>query len=309
MRRGTTMKTLIIYFSQTGNTMKVAESIRNGIIEVIAQCELERMAEVDIGSLSEYDLVGFGCPVFYYKEPFNVRDFIENLPELQGKKWFVFCSHGAVMGVTLLSMTEKLEKKGITVIGSHHTYADVTIPFYPYPTVTTGHPDNDDLEKAHAFGKEIALCSIAVANGNTDCIKKPVPVTEEWASNEASMFTIELMTKIMPRLSINKATCTKCGECQNGCPINGIDTESDPPRIQEPCIFCWHCANICPTCSVEADWSMLVEMAPGNYKRYIEALNNAQARGEFRWLIGPDSISYDAPLYQQRERKTKKDYE
>ena len=28
------------------------------------------------------DLVGIGCPVFYYQEPLNVRDFIAALPPL-----------------------------------------------------------------------------------------------------------------------------------------------------------------------------------------------------------------------------------
>ena len=297
------MKTLIICFSQTGNTVKVAESILEGVKDVTGSCDLVNMADFDPKGLADYDLIGLGCPVFYYEAPYNVREFIKGLPELASQHWFVFCSHGSVLGLTLLSLTERLEKKGATVLGSHHTYADGTIPFYPYPTVTTGHPDTQELQEAQDFGKEMAQCSQAVANGDTGCITKPAPVTEDWVPEQAAMLTPEFMSQVMPRLSINTETCIECGDCQDACPVNGIDIEVDPPRIQEPCIFCWCCAKICPTCSIETDWSPLESMAPDQYARYIKALKDAEARGEFRWHMDPDTLNFDDPLYKQRKRQ------
>jgi len=299
------MKTLIICFSQTGNTRKVADIIRDGIMETADSCEITDLNDVNKELLADYDLVGLGCPVFYYREPFNVGQFMKDLPELTGKQWFVFCSHGSVLGLTLLSMTEQLEQKGITVIGSHHTYADGTLPFYPYPTVTTGHPDERDLAEALDFGKAIARCSQAVSGGDTGCIEKPAPLTEAWVPDEAAMLSQEFMDQIMPRLSINPDTCTQCCECEEACPVNGIDATADPPKLQDPCIYCWNCAKICPTCSIETDWSLLVSMAPGNYARYIQALKDAEQRGEFRWAVDPDTMNYDDPLYKQREREIK----
>jgi flavodoxin/ferredoxin len=299
------MKTLIICFSQTGNTLKLAESILEGVKDATGSCDFVNMADVDQKVLADYDLIGLGCPVFYYQEPYNVREFMEGLPELERQHWFVFCSHGSVLGLTLLSITERLERKGATVIGSHHTYSDATVPFYPYPTVTTGHPDAQELQEARDFGKEIAQCSQAVARGDTGCITKPAPVTEDWVPEQAAMLTSEFMSQVMPRLSINTETCIECGDCQDACPVDGIDIEVDPPRIQEPCIFCWCCAKICPTCSIETDWSPLESMAPDQYARYIKALKDAEARGEFRWLMDPDTLNFNDPLYKQRERQIK----
>jgi flavodoxin/ferredoxin len=299
------MKTAIVCFSQTGNTRKVAEKIRDGILKNAGQCDLVRIEEVDGSALTGYDLLGLGCPVFYCKEPFNVRDFMEGLPQQKNKHWFVFCTHGAVMGQTLLSMTECLEKKGASVIGSHHTYADITVPFYPKHTLTSGHPDDQDLKEAFEFGKAIIRCSKAVSDGDTATVIRPSPAPESWAQNEAKMLTREILSKVIPRLSINLETCVQCGECQDSCPVNGIDIESRPPRIQEPCIYCLHCASTCPTCSIEADWSQLVKMAPKNYARYKKALNDAKDRGEFRWLIDPETVDCSYPLHKQREREIK----
>lgn len=301
------MQTLIICFSQTGNTRKMAEHIQKGINEIADTCELINLDEVEIQSLDRYDLVGIGFPVFYYKEPFNITDFIESLPSMNGKQWFVFCSHGSVLGTTLISVTERLEKKEITVIGSHHTYADAFVPFYPYPTVTTGHPDERDLKEAEDFGREISQCSLAVAKGDTGCIKRPASVTEEWAIEQASQLTREFMDKAFPRLSINSETCIQCGDCVEACPVEGIDIEADPVRIQNPCIYCWNCVKICPTCSIETDWSGFDSIAPSQYRKYIKALNDAEARGEFRWLVDPDSMNYDDPLHKQREREVKRE--
>ncbi|MCP4607124.1 MAG: 4Fe-4S ferredoxin [Planctomycetes bacterium] len=299
------MKTLIICFSQTGNTRKIAEKIRDGIAENTDYCDIVDMEKADVSSFKDYDLIGLGCPVFYFKEPFNVRDFLEGLPRLENNHWFVFCSHAAVIGRTLLSMTECLEEKGALVIGSHHSYADLTVPFYPKHTLTSGHPDDHDLLEAFDFGKAITKCSKSVSKGDTSCIAKPSPFSEDWVRDEANMLTHEFLAQVMPRLSINSETCIQCGECHDSCPVNGIDIECDPPRIQAPCIYCFHCASICPTCSIEADWSQLVEMAPNNYARYTNALNDAKDRGEFRWLVDPETVDCGNPLHKQREREIK----
>jgi flavodoxin/ferredoxin len=298
------MKTLIVHFSQTGFTRKVAERIRDGIVEVTGQCDLTSLADVDKNSLADYDLVGLGCPVFYYKEPLNVRDFMQALPELKDKQWFVFCTHGSVMGNTLILMAEALMGKGILVVGYHDTYADGSIPFYPYPTLTTGHPDELEYEEARAFGREVADRSRRIAEGESDLIPEPGPKDPEW-TDAAEMLSLEFMGQVMPRMRINEEKCIQCQECVENCPVGGIDVEADPPRIQDPCIYCWYCAKICPEVAIEADWDGAVAMAPQNYARYREVLDEAAARGEFRWLMDPDSLDFDDPLYKQREREIK----
>jgi len=301
------MRALMICFSQTGNTHKVAKHIQQGLNEVADTCDLIGLDEVDMSSLNSYDLIGIGFPVFYYKEPFNISDFIGSLPIMNNKQWFVFCSHGSVLGTTLISVTEQLEQKEIIVIGSHHTYSDASLPFYPYPTVTTGHPDEQDLKEAVEFGKSIAECSINVAKGNTDCIQTPSPVTVEWAKEQAATLTRDFMDKAFPRLTINTETCIQCGDCEDACPVDGIDIYESPPKIQTPCIYCWNCAKICPTCSIETDWSGFDSIAPSQYQKYIKALNEAEARGEFRWRVDPDSMNYDDPLHKQKERELKEE--
>ena len=69
------MKTIIICFSQTGQTQKVSEEIQRGIEGAGGQCNIVPFSQVKIENLPTYDLIGLGTPVFYFQPPFPVTDF------------------------------------------------------------------------------------------------------------------------------------------------------------------------------------------------------------------------------------------
>ncbi len=173
------------------------------------------------------------------------------------------------------------------------------------PSYTSGHPDSYDFEHAKAFGREIVERSIKINHNGGDLIPKPGPVSSEEWIEESKVMTKEAIKQLMPEFSINTDTCIQCHECEENCPVQGIDIGAEPPRIQDPCIYCWRCVTICPTLSVEADWEPLGAIAPANYARYKKELDKVTARGEFRWLIDPETIVLDNPLYKQRQHEIK----
>src|SRR5512139_2323028 len=88
------MKSIIIYFSLTGNTKKVAHAIHNGINQSVEPCDIAALKETDSSRLAGYDLIVFGSPV-WGGVPSNVTRFINTMPSLKGKHSAVFCTHGA----------------------------------------------------------------------------------------------------------------------------------------------------------------------------------------------------------------------
>jgi flavodoxin/ferredoxin len=297
------MKTLILYFSMSGYTRRVAEHIRDGIVKETGQCDLIDLANADTRSVAEYDLVGLGCPVYYYKEPFNVSDFIDSLPLLSGKHWFVFCTHGSVMGKTLVSMSERLQKRGVVVIGHFHVYADATAPFFPYPVPTSGHPDRREYEQAQAFGREITERSSRIAQGEVNLVPTPDPVPEQWAQL-ADMLTREALPQMFPPLHVDLEKCTFCHACEDSCPVGGIDVEADPPRIQSPCVYCYQCPMVCPTLAIDADWETIdTSFGENLFAMYLQELEKAEARGEFRRYVDPETIDLQDSQLMQRRRK------
>jgi len=69
---------LIIYFSQTGGTEKIAKTILQGIINSGNKCEIVKIKSANIKNLDNFDLIGIGTPTFFYREPRNVSQFINH---------------------------------------------------------------------------------------------------------------------------------------------------------------------------------------------------------------------------------------
>jgi len=227
------------------------------------------------------------------------------LPDLHGQNWFVFCTHGNVIGNYFPSVTNLLKKKNATVIGFFHSYSGITVPYYPEKTFTSDHPDTYDFEQAITFGNNIIDLSSKIKDGSSPLIPHPEPVSSEEWIKESQMLTKDFLNQVTPKFTYTPDTCIKCYECKNNCPVNGIDIEASPPRLQDPCIFCYRCITVCPTLSINANWKSFIEMAPANYKRYKQELDRAAKSGEFRWLIDPDTIDVSDSFIKQRERKLK----
>jgi flavodoxin len=142
------MKTLIIYESyHHGNTEKVAE-----IMGIALDAKLARPRNVDENMLNDYDLIGFGSGIYKGRLHTNVLELIDRLPHMD-KKAFIFYTCGMDRGEPYTrEVSEKLSRKGFTVVGKFSCPGWDTIPALAwFGGIKKGHPDQADLEKAKAF--------------------------------------------------------------------------------------------------------------------------------------------------------------
>ena len=56
------MKCAVIYFSQTGNTEKIARAIHTGMQQITGNCDLLPLKEANPRRLYQHDLIGLGSP-------------------------------------------------------------------------------------------------------------------------------------------------------------------------------------------------------------------------------------------------------
>lgn len=285
------MKILIIYFSQTGNTEKIAKTIKTGILKGGNKCDIVPIKKVDINILEKYDIIGLGTPTFFYREPRNVQTFIQNLKETKGKHCFLFCTHGSLIGNTFYYMHEALTKKGFTIIGTFDCYGFSSLQFYPEPMHTEGHPDEIEFREAEEFGENICEISQKIQKGETSLIPKFELISKTWWARQSRQATLEALRNVSPKFKINEGKCTRCLICQENCPTDAVDIEVNPPEIQkEGCIFCWYCEKVCPEGAIEADWSIMEKIFKSNLLGYIEALKEAENQGKFRPLVDYQNI-------------------
>jgi len=105
-------KILITYFSQGGSTKKVAEKISQGLQSGNHQVDFYNIEENQPPGIANYDIIGIGSPVYIFRPPFNVLDYLKGLPELNGLPFFVFLLYGTKPGTAGNTIRNILTKKG-----------------------------------------------------------------------------------------------------------------------------------------------------------------------------------------------------
>jgi len=283
------MKAIVMYFSQSGNTKKMAFSVCEGIQETAGKCDIVSISKTDVRSLTSYDVIGIGSPC-WSGVPFHIERFINTLPALSNKHAFTFCTHGAKGERFLPEMVRLLMGKGLTVIGIRDWYCSVNHPLIPKPYLTDGHPDEIDLQEAREFGKQMVEVSQRISDGETTLIPEVPP-----------MLPPRTLTRPQFEKTLNMKKCRypECRLCMDHCRLNIIDLSQSPPVFPKICQPCYFCEMICPTGAIEADYQSDADLETGRARTmFIDALNKAEAEGRFRRLVPVDKVGWDTPFYK-----------
>jgi len=149
------VNSVIILFSyHHKNTEKIAE-----VIAKVIGSEIKTPAQTDPSSLANFDLVGFGSGVYYNKFGKELLEVLEKIPQVTGKKAFIFGTSGrGGNGAAKFhrSLKEKLQSKGFTVVGEFHCPGfDTWGPFKIVGGANKGRPNADDLKQAKTFAQSL----------------------------------------------------------------------------------------------------------------------------------------------------------
>ena len=167
------MKILICYFSNTGNTEKIANSIAEGL--ETEDVELIKVGDADPSSLKDYDLVVLGSGIYGGKLNKKVIDFMKTVVEYPPNFAF-FNTHQSATSYqkAFKRIRAKIEENQSKIIGEFDCIGENL--GMPKETIlgmlaklppeerkrqeakleeTKGHPDSQDLANAKAFGKSL----------------------------------------------------------------------------------------------------------------------------------------------------------
>lgn len=86
------MKVLVAYFSETGNTEKLAKAV----FEAVEASEKEILPVQEVTGVDGYDVVFIGFPVQSHNVPGKVEAFAKKLAD--GQKVAYFATHGSMRG-------------------------------------------------------------------------------------------------------------------------------------------------------------------------------------------------------------------
>jgi ferredoxin/flavodoxin len=150
------LKAVIVYYSATGCTAKIAKAIHRGMKSSM-DCDLLKVKKADPKEMAQYDVVGIGGPIWFYRDTANLKLFIHKMPDMSGKQSFLFCTHGTEPKGFFASLWDSMSRKNFNLIGWNDWFGGVyQVLHAPKPYLTDGHPDAIDLQEAEAFGREMA---------------------------------------------------------------------------------------------------------------------------------------------------------
>jgi NAD(P)H dehydrogenase (quinone) len=156
-------KILIIYFSQTGNTEKMAYSVAEGVREEGVEPQVKKVQEAAVDDLLDVDGIVIGSPTYFGAMAAEMKSFLDqsvvHFNRLKGKIGGAFASSALLGGgneTTVLAILQALLIHGMIVEG--------TTEGGHYGPVALGSPDQRSTEECKQLGRRVArlakkLCS------------------------------------------------------------------------------------------------------------------------------------------------------
>jgi flavorubredoxin len=136
-------KILILYYSQTGNTEKIAQAVMKGIKSKINTVELKYFVSPD--ELAKADVIIIGAPTYNGKVPMGIQKTLEETKnsgvDLKGKIGAAFGSYGWSGEAPSLILKELENTFQMRV--------------YKPALLVKGEPTQKDLDNSIQFGLEI----------------------------------------------------------------------------------------------------------------------------------------------------------
>ncbi len=245
------MKAVIAYGTGSGSTAKVAQAVAEGMTAAGIGTASVRIEYITPARLAGADIIGVGAPVHFYREARYVTKFLSTLPQLDGKRGFVFCTCGMDRpGETLRRLYVALAKCGVSVVGGARFQSAMS--YLPLRRRRLGNgeelPDESVLAAAREFGARMATADVLPT------IAAP-PVSRITRLKARMLADMRVRRLIFPAVRLNRAKCTGYGSCLSRCLLNGLERNEGEsvPYLADTCVHCLECVSWCPRAAIELD--------------------------------------------------------
>lgn len=273
-------KVLIAYFSQGKTTKNISQAVSEILSAQGFNVDLYNIAENGPPDLKDYDMLGIGSPVYVFRPPFNVTEYVKALPDLDGMPFFCFLLYGTLPGVAGNVIRETLSEKGGREIGfAKFRGADYFLGYLQRGVLfSPDHPKAADLETAGNWAKEIAghYSGAPYQKPGRDEMPGIVYSIEELITRQ--FFITYCYTWLF---KADKEKCDACKICTAVCPKGNVRLNSDGlPQWGRECIFCLYCQMKCPRDAVKSvvDWPVMAPFMGYNVSQALKDSSTENVR-------------------------------
>jgi Pyruvate/2-oxoacid:ferredoxin oxidoreductase delta subunit len=261
------MKTVIYYFTGTGNSLAAAKKIA----AVLGDCELVPIASLqntpgDI--LPEADRVGIVSPVYDFGLPSLVAEFAGRLDLSKAGYSFCVLTMGGMGASALRQMDDIVTKKSGRPLDAAWAVRMVG-NFVPLYTPAEGKKKDELLAAADAKITGIA--------GMIDDGLTVRPGISPFTSLLKHLMYDGFIRQIhhADAQFVADENCTSCGTCSTVCPVKNIVMVNEKPSWQHHCELCMACLNLCPAKAIQ--WGPKTK-ARGRYRHPDVKISDMKAQ-------------------------------
>lgn len=235
---------MILYFSGTGNSRKIAETIAEDLHDEVISLN-DKIKKGSRETVNSDQALVFVTPVYAGRLPRVVEEYIRSILFTGNKK-----SYFVVTCYMTAHNEEKYIKKMCQEIGL--TFAGFCSVKMPQSYIVMYEPPTKAVaKKIVAKGIEEAhKISLKIKN---DSIVEDTEHKVNFSEKLMSSVINPIMYGIMIKAKDFKTTdaCNGCGTCENICPLNNITLQNNKPKWENKCAHCMACINACPNKAIE----------------------------------------------------------
>lgn len=240
------MKTVIHYFSATGNT---ARAVRIVAARLEAAGHLVDTRTIDgpappAGEIPDLTVLAF--PIWAWAAPHFVLDHARRLPQAHGARAAILATCGGFGAQALGEMERALRRRGYAV----ETTGEAV---YPDNWVLAANPKTGTaLDDALAKGDDQAA-RFASDLLRPEPSRYACPWTRRLWSRPIALLFRWTGRRFMGKFFIADGACASCGACAAACPVKAIRMAGSPPRPiwNAHCAGCYRCINLCPARAIQ----------------------------------------------------------
>ena len=136
----------IIYWSGTGNTAAMAQSVADGVTAAGAEAKIIPVENAGVADIADVKAFALGCPSMGAEqlEESSMEPFVEEiLGSVSGKKILLFGSYGWGDGQWMRDWEERMTAAGATVLNGEGLICQET-------------PDDDAIKQCEELGEQLA---------------------------------------------------------------------------------------------------------------------------------------------------------
>ena len=226
------MKSVIYYFTGTGNNLQVAKKIA----EALPDCKLVSMGKGRHDSSKAYDYIGFVYPTYAFNLPRRVTRFISEMSLEKSKNAYFFAvtACGNISGVALTVPAKILAKKGVTL-----HFAEKIIMPGNYVAMYKMNENNPEKYQTATDNIPALVQKIAAKT------QQPAGKVNELLNVSTAIGQKLIYARKDKGFNVFNA-CTGCGICESVCPVANIIMKNKKPSFRHDCEQCMACVQWCP---------------------------------------------------------------